>query len=82
MPFSPGKHGGLLGKNYANLGFPFRIEKFKVLPEPIQNLGEAKFVPPHRALDEPSISGFDFQVEAVAAQEDIGAVNATRLLPS
>ncbi len=44
-----------------------------MLTNPFENLGKAEFVPLHRANDEcVSILAFDFDVEAVAPQEDVG----------
>ena len=49
------------------------IEGLEVPADPMEYLSETKFVALHGAADElVSGRGFDFDVEAVAAEEDIG----------
>ena len=46
---------------------------FNVLPDPVEDLGKAEFVPVHRAIDEcVSVHAFDLDVKAIAPQENIG----------
>ena len=47
--------------------------RLDVLTDPVEDLGEAEFVPLHRSNDEcVSIPAFDLDVKAIAPQEDIG----------
>ena len=52
-----------------------------VLTDPVEDLGKAEFVPVHRPDDE-RMSGqaFDFDVKAVAPQEDIGGGKSDALI--
>src|ERR1700687_4057870 len=51
---------------------PRSAKGLPVLPDPLKNLGEAKFVAFHRAVDEIVASrGFDLDAKAVAPQKDI-----------
>jgi hypothetical protein len=52
-----------------------------MLTDPIEDLGKAKFMPLHRADDERvRVRGFDLDVEAIAAQENIGCGESDALI--
>jgi len=65
----------------AKFRLSLTMKRLGVLAEPLKNLGKAKLVPLHRAVNE-LVSGrsFDFDVEAVAAQEDIGGSEGNALV--
>lgn len=49
--------------------------------DPVEDLGKAKFVPVHRAIDERvSVQAFDFDIEAVAPQENVGPGESNALV--
>lgn len=52
-----------------------------MLPDPGKDLGEAEFVTVHRSADECIASfAFDFDVKAVAAQENVGSGDGYALI--
>lgn len=52
-----------------------------MLTDPVEDLGEAEFVPVQRAVDERvSVQAFDLDVKAVASQEDIGGGESNALI--
>src|ERR1039457_3262367 len=56
-------------------------EGLDVSTDPVEDLGKAKFVPVHRAIDERiSVQALDLDIKAVAPQEDIGGCESDALI--